>query len=318
MLKKYALSVLVVSILTACSGGGSHSAPPLTEKPKQPAPPTEQTPPAKPTPPAEPAPPAKPTLPAEPAPPAKPTPPVEPAPPAKPTPPVEPAPPAKPTPPVQEQKTSYSGAYFLNEPNRTTVDRLIDKSNLNEVEINGKMIPLSDNSAQWISRKVNVDGMLSQQDENAQLGATELTHSKFGVYATPDHNIQGFSVGQETPINKIPTAGVINYSGRAWYGAENAGWSLAQADFVVDFSNKTVNGTISNRMMAQNQAGAKGFELKLPEAKISNSRFSGSSGHTEVRGTFYGDKAQELGGIARHTELGNQFSISFGAKQQSK
>lgn len=135
----------------------------------------------------------------------------------------------------------------------------------------------------------------------------KLNYSSFGVFLDPrGDNDYGLSFGKLTPEDKIPATGKVMYEGSASYGSEKLeGWVIGgKSSFQVDFGQKTVDGVIT--------VPSHNIELKLPTAKIEGATFKYRGHNQKITGNFYGDKAQEMGGVV---DLGGQAAV-FGATRK--
>lgn len=131
-------------------------------------------------------------------------------------------------------------------------------------------------------------------DKSITLGSNLTTGTKFshvsygylGRESTPTLFVQGKT------SSSVPSTGKATYRGSAIHvtaGNSNATTQIAQASFDVDFDKKTLKGTINTPQ-----------KVNL-EANISGNRFSGTASGISTTGYFYGDKADELGGLYRNT-----------------
>lgn len=125
-------------------------------------------------------------------------------------------------------------------------------------------------------------------------------NTRFGVY-TSEHQDHLFVQGYVTPLTEsvksrngdigpMPQAGRYTYrTGQAIYGKEGQYGKLA-ASAVADFDTKTLNVKLS---------GATDLAFS---ATIEGNGFKGDSNGIQSKGLFYGDRADEVGGIFYQTE----------------
>ena len=130
-------------------------------------------------------------------------------------------------------------------------------------------------------------------------------NSAHHAYITHDNTDYIFSQGAFT--TNMPSRGIVEYDGDAAVG-RNGVAGVADADFTVNFGNKTVSG----RIKAERDSNIQFNPIYLT-ATINGSHFSGSANSAGVStaGHFYGDNARELGGIF-HDSTQN-LSGSYGA-----
>lgn len=87
------------------------------------------------------------------------------------------------------------------------------------------------------------------------------------------------------------------------------GWANANAQFAVDYGNKTISGSISSPEKYFNTVNLKGT--------ISGNAFSGTNDGYNMNGRFFGPNAEELGGtFHKGTKDRPEVLGSFGAKKQ--
>lgn len=170
---------------------------------------------------------------------------------------------------------------------------------------------------------LEIDGKKIELNQGANLdwaGSAKLTYSLFGSYTDRIKKDNGgdlvsyaFSYGQVTPEANIPTKGSATYSGRAVYGAEDVGFTNADANFSVDFDKRTLSGKFEN--------AAKGISLEIPTTEIKGASFTYNNrtdddNGLQLDGRFYGPHADELGGVFTGEKAGKGFLGSFGAVKQ--
>lgn len=125
-------------------------------------------------------------------------------------------------------------------------------------------------------------------------------NTRFGVY-TANNQDHLFVQGYATPLSEIqksrnedlypmPTNGRYTYrTGQALYG-KNGSYEQLSTSAVADFDSKTLNVTLS---------GSSNLQFS---ATIEGNGFSGDSQGIQSKGLFYGDRADEIGGIFYQTE----------------
>lgn len=129
-------------------------------------------------------------------------------------------------------------------------------------------------------------------------------HSRFGVIRVGDDKQREFYQGNQTIISAMPTTGIATYNGKAVVVNGTQVDTSANAKFNVDFAKKNLTGAIT-------PAGKSAINLK---ADIAGNTFASSTGATvKTQGTFFGGKAEELGGVFEDTKSGA--TGAFGAKK---
>ena len=125
--------------------------------------------------------------------------------------------------------------------------------------------------------------------KNFLVSGHDYRNSRFG-YITHGNTDYIFSQGAYT--SRMPSSGVAEYDGDAAVG-RNGIAGIADADFTVNFGNKTVNGVIKPEKDSTIQ-----FNPVYLSATMNGSHFSGGGNGSSIStaGHFYGDNARELGG----------------------
>lgn len=118
-----------------------------------------------------------------------------------------------------------------------------------------------------------------------------------------------YAYGNVTAVDKIPTRGKFDYQGKATYGSEalRGFINAVDANFSVDFAQKTVDGKISSQ--------ANNLNLTLPTATIKDNGFAGSKGDDFIQGQFFGEQATQIGGVFGNTGEGAYLG-AFSATQK--
>lgn len=310
-----ALAILISLGLAACSSGGGSSSPSnnqasTTDKsteitaPTEPAKPTES---ATPTEPAKPAEPAEPTSPTEPAKPAEPTTTIEPEKPVE-------APKPATNDPLPQEETPYTknfpsvgGGFIIPIEDKIKFASLTSQSSqlIQSLDVEGKSIPLSQPGIQ--SNNINI------QDANRQLVVRKGENTLISFVKQTDLTNQYLFTSGTNITKTMPTEGAVSYKGHSLniYAKDNTGGidSLVEgsAEFVADFNQKTLTGTVS-------AATDNDFIPVAIKASITNNTFTGSSDGVNVQGGFFGEKAGELIGDYMRTQQQNTIGV-FQAKQ---
>ena len=151
-------------------------------------------------------------------------------------------------------------------------------------------------------------GFTDTEDVNQEIIASgrHVSYQRYGMVhdkATNQHHL--YSMGNRTPVSAVPATGTANYVGRAVHVnfTNNDDSSDGISNFNVNFSNKTITGTITDNDI-------QGGKVDL-RATISGNTFTGNHNGTETTGAFYGANAQELGGT--YINNAQQFGGAYGA-----
>lgn len=118
-----------------------------------------------------------------------------------------------------------------------------------------------------------------------------------------------FAQGQLTTPQNIPTNQTITYKGGVIYSCAMCGdaLTLGTSQFEVNFADKMLSGTLSLPSMNRN------LDVK-GRIDTNGNKFEGVYQGTAINGGFFGDNAEEMGGVFRNYEL--QGAGSFGATKQ--
>lgn len=148
---------------------------------------------------------------------------------------------------------------------------------------------------------VVIDGKNIALGSNLKSG-TSLSSVRYGYLnqngSTPSLIVQGLAATQ------MPNTGKATYQGSAVHlttSNGNASSQVASARFTADFDKKTLTGTI--RVANPVNLGA----------TIAGNRFSGVLGDFATSGYFYGEKADELGGLYKNSD--GTIGGAYGAKK---
>lgn len=119
-----------------------------------------------------------------------------------------------------------------------------------------------------------------------------------------DHMYYGTELGARgTDLDPMPTKGVFEYVGSAFYGKDGAYTELSSSA-VADFNDKKVKVTVSD---SQGEKAVFG-------GMISGNTFTGNYNDIVTKGAFYGDEAQDIGGMFYRTAGSEQdYHGVFGA-----
>ncbi|EEP66634.1 transferrin-binding protein-like solute binding protein [Kingella oralis] len=198
------------------------------------------------------------------------------------------------------------------------------------VTVNGRTIPVYESRLDSAQIPFNVMTDINTADKSGttMVNTKGMSYVRFGhhvqyhgkVYNDPNaqHEYYAFAIGDLTPVAQMPTTGKAHYQGNgSYYRGEHPtslpwGQQSDQADFYVDFGNKTIDGVV----------GLRGIPLSgtiegnsFSGTKIDNSPQFNRKSDVFMTGHFYGPNANELGGVFRGTYNGDKVMGSFGARQ---
>lgn len=137
-------------------------------------------------------------------------------------------------------------------------------------------------------------------DKTIELNSNLLTGTKFDNIRYGYLKDSPMLFAQGLIASQVPTTGKATYKGSAVHASSGQA-RVVPANFVADFDKKLLAGTIQV---------AGGINLG---ATISGNRFSGTVKNISTTGYFYGEQADELGGVYRSTE--GTVSGAYGAKK---
>ena len=211
----------------------------------------------------------------------------------------------------RSKNDAYHGTAFAI-PNGATFNsahhaKALNSTRLGVIHIDGKHLA-AQQSGIYVGGLPNIRSNSIQINgvsyKNFLVSGHNYRNSRFG-YITHDNTDYIFSQGAFT--TNMPNQGIVEYDGDAAVG-RNGVTGVADADFTVNFGNKTVSGRIKAERGSNIQ-----FNPIYLTATINGSHFSGSANSAGVStaGHFYGDNARELGGIF-HDSTQN-LSGSYGA-----
>ena len=206
-------------------------------------------------------------------------------------------------------RRSYHGDSYVVANSRSRTDsrdlQSVDSNSLDTLHVDGKRLP----SRQFgiytggiphtqARNGTTVDGV---SYKNFLVSGDDYKNSRFG-YITHGGTDYVFSQGAFT--ENMPTSGRARYSGDAAVGRDGIAEG-ANADFNVNFGNRTVSGRISADRDSELR-----FDPVYIDARIRGNAFY-SDGTVSSSGHFYGKNAREMGGVFNDSR--QQLRGSFGA-----
>jgi len=146
-----------------------------------------------------------------------------------------------------------------------------------------------------------------RKERQTILSNDNFKSSAFGTYVD---NLTGnqyfFAQGLPTAVAQIPTTGIAEYKGGAVYKKDNANSERSEMKASADFANKLIDINIMKKTNA------------VPEmhfgGKITANSFAGEVNGIKTQGGFFGENAQEMGGL--FTNEADQSRGAFGGIKQ--
>ena len=146
-----------------------------------------------------------------------------------------------------------------------------------------------------------------RKERQTVLSNDNFKSSAFGTYVD---NLTGnqyfFAQGLPTAVAQIPTTGNAEYKGGAVYKKDNANSERSEMKATADFANKVIDINIMKNTNA------------VPEmhfgGKITANSFAGEVNGIKTQGGFFGENAQEMGGL--FTNEADQSRGAFGGIKQ--
>ena len=146
-----------------------------------------------------------------------------------------------------------------------------------------------------------------------------------GIYQSKkDGKTYVYIQGELTPTDNIPKSGTARYLGLSSYHVNNdtllegaldpvegapPRFGIVGVDMTANFEDKTVAGHLVHTSAAKNNN-----VLAELEGTISGNQFSGTKNDTKLQGAFFGENANEMGGVYINQREG--FSGAFSARHQ--
>lgn len=146
-----------------------------------------------------------------------------------------------------------------------------------------------------------------RKERQTILSNDNFKSSAFGTYVD---NLTGnqyfFAQGLPTAVAQIPTTGTAEYKGGAVYKKDSANSERSEMKASADFANKVIDINIMKKTNA------------VPEmhfgGKITANSFAGEVNGIKTQGGFFGENAQEMGGL--FTNEADQSRGAFGGIKQ--
>ena len=146
-----------------------------------------------------------------------------------------------------------------------------------------------------------------RKERQTILSNDNFKSSAFGTYVD---NLTGnqyfFAQGLPTAVAQIPTTGIAEYKGGAVYKKDNANSERSEMKASADFADKVIDINIMKKTNAVPEMHFSG--------KITANSFAGEVNGIKTQGGFFGENAQEMGGL--FTNEADQSRGAFGGIKQ--
>ena len=201
----------------------------------------------------------------------------------------------------------------------------LSTDDINVLNINGKRIDIAPEG-------VNPGYTYLEKDGEIRLSTGAFVNGKIfqgsmqnGIYQSQkDGKTYVYIQGELTPTDNIPKRGTASYFGLSSYHVDNRTlressididvavdkpprFNVMGVDMTANFEDKTVKGRLLHTAALNN------VQAEL-EGTISGNQFSGTKNDTKLQGAFFGEKANEMGGVYINEKEG--FSGAFSAKSK--
>ena len=196
----------------------------------------------------------------------------------------------------------------------------LSTDDINVLNINGKRIDIAPEGVNLGYTYLNKDGETRLSTGAFVNGVVFQDSMQNGIYQNQkDGKTYVYIQGELTPTDNIPKSGTARYTGLSSYHVNNntlyegsmsgnpPRFGIVGVDMIANFDDKKVKGRLLHTSDPNNVVA----EL---EGKITGNQFSGTKDNTQLRGAFFGEKANEMGGIYVNEEKG--FSGAFSAKSK--
>ena len=198
----------------------------------------------------------------------------------------------------------------------------LSTDNIYMLNINGKRIDIAPEGVNPGYTYLNKDGEIRLSTGAFVNGEVFQKSMQNGIYQNQkDGKTYVYIQGELTPIDNIPKSGEARYLGLSSYHVNNytlhegsldsapPRFGIVGVDMTANFEDKTVAGYLLHTIAAANNNVV--AEL---EGTISGNQFSGTKNDTKLQGAFFGENANEMGGVYINQREG--FSGAFSAKSK--
>lgn len=201
----------------------------------------------------------------------------------------------------------------------------LSTDNIYVLNINGKRIDIAPEGVNPAYTYVDKDGEIHLSTGAFANGVVFLDSMQNGIYQSKkDGKTYVYIQGELTPTDNIPKSGEARYLGLSSYHVNNdtllegaldpvdgapPRFGIVGVDMTANFEDKTVAGHLVHTSAAKNNN-----VLAELEGTISGNQFSGTKNDTKLQGAFFGENANEMGGVYINQREG--FSGAFSARHQ--
>ena len=201
----------------------------------------------------------------------------------------------------------------------------LSTDNIYVLNINGKRIDIAPDGVNPAYTYVDKDGEIHLSTGAFANGVVFLDSMQNGIYQSQkDGKTYVYIQGELTPTDNIPKSGEARYLGLSSYHVNNdtllegaldavesapPRFGIVGVDMTANFEDKTVAGRLVHTSAAKNNN-----VLAELEGTISGNQFSGTKNDTKLQGAFFGENANEMGGVYINEKEG--FSGAFSARHE--
>ena len=201
----------------------------------------------------------------------------------------------------------------------------LSTDNIYVLNINGKRIDIAPEGVNPAYTYVDKDGEIQLSTGAFVNGVVFQDSMQNGIYQSKkDGKTYVYIQGELTPTDNIPKSGTARYLGLSSYHVNNdtllegaldpvegapPRFGIVGVDMTANFEDKTVAGHLVHTSAAKNNN-----VLAELEGTISGNQFSGTKNDTKLQGAFFGENANEMGGVYINQREG--FSGAFSARHQ--
>ena len=201
----------------------------------------------------------------------------------------------------------------------------LSTDNIYVLNINGKRIDIAPEGVNPAYTYVDKDGEIHLSTGAFVNGVVFQDSMQNGIYQSKkDGKTYVYIQGELTPTDNIPKSGTARYLGLSSYHVNNdtllegaldpvegapPRFGIVGVDMTANFEDKTVAGILLHTSAAKNNN-----VLAELEGTISGNQFSGTKNDTKLQGAFFGENANEMGGVYINEKEG--FSGAFSARHE--
>ena len=201
----------------------------------------------------------------------------------------------------------------------------LSTDDINVLNINGKRIDIAPEGVNPGYTYLDKDGEIRLSTGAFVNGVVFQDSMQNGIYQSQkDGKTYVYIQGELTPTDNIPKSGTARYLGMSSYHVDNRTlregsinidvavdkpprFNVMGVDMTANFEDKTVKGRLLHTAALNN------VQAEL-EGTISGNQFSGTKNDTKLQGAFFGENANEMGGVYINQREG--FSGAFSARHQ--